>query len=451
MRQMNKAFLAGLSVLLLIGSVSADEIAVTVYNSNLGVVSETRRLEFKEGTNRLAFRDVPQLIDAASVRFDVPERQVTILEQNYAFDLVSPAAMYAKYIDQEIELIDKDGRLYAGSLLAHSSREVTLRELGGRIKIVLLENIAEVSFPSLPEGLVTRPTLFWLYNSSTSGSLDCRVGYQTAGMDWQAEYVGLLSSDESELELSGWSSITNKSGKTYTDATLKLVAGDISRAAPPPQWGRMKALATADMEGAGGFEEKAFFEYHLYTLPRRATLADKEIKQISLFEPAGTAVEKIYTYRPQVHPTDVGVAVKFTNSASAGLGMPLPAGRMRMFKADEDGSMILIGEDYIKHTPRDEEIIVKVGNAFDIVAEERLMDQTRISQRVEDRKYEIEIRNRKAEEVTVRVEKRLYGFWEIRESSLPFIKKDATTVYFDVTVGSGQTQVLTMTVRFSNS
>jgi hypothetical protein len=448
---MNKAFLAALSVLLLIGSVSADEIAVTVYNSNLGVVSETRQLEFTEGTNRLAFRDVPQLIDAASVRFDVPERQVTILEQNYAFDLVSPAAMYAKYIDQEIELIDKDGRLYAGSLLAHSSREVTLCELGGRIKIVLLENIAEVSFPSLPEGLVTRPTLFWLYNSSTSGNLDCRVGYQTAGMDWQAEYVGLLSSDESELELSGWSSITNKSGKTYTDATLKLVAGDISRAAPPPQWGRMKALAAVDMEGAGGFEEKAFFEYHLYTLPRRATLADKEIKQISLFEPAGTAVEKIYTYRPQVHPTDVGVAVKFTNSASAGLGMPLPAGRMRMFKADEDGSMILIGEDYIKHTPRDEEIIVKVGNAFDIVAEERLMDQTRISQRVEDRKYEIEIRNRKAEEVTVRVEKRLYGFWEIRESSLPFIKKDATTVYFDVTGGSGQTQELTMTVRFSNS
>ncbi|MCK4372351.1 MAG: hypothetical protein KAW61_04355, partial [candidate division Zixibacteria bacterium] len=170
----------------------ADDLAVTVYNNNLGVVSETRQLMFDKGVNRLAFRDVPSQIDAASVRFELvgSGQKVSILEQNYAFDLVSPEQMYRKYIDKEIELIDKEGRLYAGTLLAYRSGAVTLMESTGRIKIVLLDNISEVNFPSLPDGMITRPTLFWEYQSDYDGELDCRVGYQTGGLSWSAEYVG---------------------------------------------------------------------------------------------------------------------------------------------------------------------------------------------------------------------------------------------------------------------
>ncbi len=431
--------------------IQADEVAVTVYNSNLGVISETRSLPFEKGVHRLAFRDVPSRIDASSVRFDIigSDRGATILEQNYAYDLVSPEQMYIKYIDHEIELIDTDGKLYSGMLLAYGGGAVTLKEKSGRVKIVRLEHVSEVNFPSLPEGLVTRPTLFWLYTSDVKGQFDCRVGYQTSGLTWSAEYVGVLSSDEKQLDLSGWSSINNTSGKTFTDATLKLVAGDIHRAKGESRPRMMKTLAMADVAGAAGFEEKAFFEYHLYTLPRRATLADREIKQISLFEPAGTAVEKVFVYRPERNPKNVEVALKFRNSAEAGLGMPLPAGRVRLFKADDDGSLILLGEDRIDHTPRDEELNLKVGYAFDIAAEERLMDQSRISRQVEERTYEIELRNRKQEEVTIKVEKKLYGDWDVVETNFEYTKKDARTLVFDIPVGAGETVTVRFRVRFN--
>ncbi len=430
---------------------TADDLAVTVYNSNLGVISEHRVLDFNKGTDRLAFRDVPSQIDAASVRFEVVEsgHDVSILEQNYAFDLVSPGQIYSKYVDHEIELIDKQGDLYSGTLLAHGGGSVTLRNADGRVKIVLMENIAEVNFPELPEGLITRPTLFWLYNSDFEGKLDCRVGYQTSGLRWDAEYVGLLSSDEKQLDLSGWASINNTSGKTYKDATLKLIAGDIGRAQPqmPP---RAKGIATAMAVDEAAFEEKAFFEYHMYTLPRKATVADKEIKQISLFEPAQTEVEKIFTYRPDRHPSDVEVALRFVNSEASGLGMPLPAGRVRLFMGDEDGSVILLGEDRINHTPRDEEMMLKVGNAFDIVGEERMINQVRVSKKVEERDFETEIRNRKDSDVTVVMEKRLWGFWEILESNFEYKKKDAATVTFDLPVKAGETVTLKYKVRYQS-
>ncbi|HUV30876.1 MAG TPA: DUF4139 domain-containing protein [Acidobacteriota bacterium] len=429
---------------------AADEIAVTVYNSNLGVVSETRTLQFEKGVNRLTFRDVPALIDASSVTFDITgqPRDVTLLEQNYAFDLVSPEQMYQRYIDQQIDLIDKKGGLYTGKLLAFSDKAVTLQDESGRVKVLSLENIAEVNFPVLPEGLITRPTLFWLYRSDLSGPLPCRVGYQTSGMNWSAEYVGVLDTDESGLDLSGWASINNSSGKTYKDATLKLVAGEISRVTPKRQVMRSYEAPSAAL-GAEGFAEKEFFEYHLYTLPRPATVADKEIKQISLFEPATAAVQKVYEYRPEQNPTQVAVAVKFQNSKAAGLGMPLPAGRARLFKADEDGSLILLGEDRIKHTPKDEEVSLRVGYAFDIAAEEKMVQQTRISSNVEERAWEIELRNHKDEDITVTIEKRLYGYWEVMESNFAYEKKDAYTLTFDMPVRANQSAILRLKARFT--
>ena len=428
----------------------AGDLAVTVYNSNLGVVSETRSLEFAKGIHRLAFTDVPSQIDPASVRFSLVDggRNISILEQNYAYDLVRPAQMYARYLDEEIELVDENGTMYSGTLLSHSSGAVIIQEKSGRIKIIQLENITEISFPALPEGLITRPTLFWVYNSDFTGKVDSKIGYQTSGMNWSAEFVGVLSADEKKLELSGWASINNTSGKTFTDATLKLVAGDIHRA--PQVRGRgFEKLSTVDMGvGYAGFEEKAFFEYHLYTLPRRATLADKENKQISLFEPAQSSVEKTFIYRPERNVNKVEVAIKFTNSTESGLGLPLPAGRVRLFKADDDGSMILLGEDNIDHTPKNEKVTLKIGYAFDITAKEKIAGQTRVSAKVEDKKYEIELANRKDKAAVVEIEKKLYGFYDIIDSSHEYTKKDANTLTFAVPIQPDESVTVKFTVRY---
>ncbi len=440
------------TVTLLASAALADDIAVTIYNSNLGVVSETRKLEFKKGAGQLAFRDVPAQIDASSVRFEAlaPGKNVSILEQNYAFDLIGPEQMYAKYIDNEIELIDKDGKLYSGTLLAYSGGSATLKESSGRVKIVLMQNISEVNFPALPDGLITRPTLFWLYDSNTDGSIPCRVGYQTSGLNWNAEYVGVLDKAESKLDLSGWSSINNTSGKSYKNATLKLIAGDINRVSPRMGRGGMTMeLAMDAAKAAPGFEEKAFFEYHMYTLPRKATIADKEIKQISLFDPAKTTVQKVYLYQPDQNATQVRVAVKFKNSQQQGLGMPLPEGRIRMFKADDDGALVLLGEDQIKHTPKDEEMDIKVGYAFDIAAEERVTNQSQVSNKVTDYDYENEIRNHKTEPVTVKIEKKFYGFWTVQQADFKYVKKDANTLVFELPVKAGETVTVRYRIRMS--
>jgi hypothetical protein len=357
--------------------------------------------------------------------------------------------MYQKYIDKDIELIDKEGKLYTGTLLAYSSGAVTIKEKTGRIKIVLLSQVTEVNFPSLPDGLITRPTLFWKYSSDFSGDVNCEVGYQTSGISWSAEYVGLLDPSEANLDLSGWAAIENNSGKTYTDAKLKLIAGDIHRAQQPYYPATDGYLRTMEKADAVGFQEKAFFEYHLYTLPRNATVADREIKQISLFEPASAKVNKIFRYRPDYSAKNIEVAIRFTNSKATGLGMPLPEGRVRVFKADDDGSRILLGEDRIEHTPKDEEMTLVIGNAFDIVGEERTMNQTRVSQYIEDREMEIELRNRKDTLVTVEVSKKLYGFWEILDSSLEYKKKDANTIEFNVPVNANQTVVVKYKVRYT--
>ncbi len=447
---MKKARWFFLAALALPFAATADVI-VTVYNSNLGVVSETRQLDFQKGVNQLAFKDVPALIDASSVRFELLNQKssVAILEQNYAFDLVNPDQMYAKYIDKDIELIDKDGKVFTGTLLAYSGGSATLKDSAGKVKIVLLNNISEVNFPALPEGLITRPTLFWIYKSDVTGKLDSRVSYQTTGLNWTAEYVGVLDQAEAKLDLSGWASINNNSGKTYDDATLKLIAGEISRVGAGYPQPMLKSMASAEA-AAPGFEEKAFFEYHMYTLPRKATISDKEIKQISLFEPAHTTVQKVFVFQPEQNPTQVKVAVKFRNSQQTGLGMPLPAGRIRMFKADQDGSLVLLGEDMIDHTPKDEELDVKVGYAFDISAEERLANQTRISNRVEERDFEEEIRNHKSEPITVQIEKKLWGFWEVVQSNYDYKKKDARTLTFDVPVKANDTTVVKYKVRFTS-
>lgn len=445
-----------ITILLLLSAVTLtaeEKTIVTVYNSNLGVVSETRSMDFTKGTGQVAVQDVPTAIDATSVTFELvnSDQSIAILEQNYAYDLVSPDQIYRRYIDKQIELIDKDGKLYSGTLLSVANGSVTLSDENGGIKIILLGNIAEVNFPVLPDGLITKPTLFWRYISDVEGKVEGTMTYQTSGINWSAEYVGILNENEDKLNLSGWSSITNNSGKTYKDAILKLVAGDINRVQDKKgAYPRAMEMSMATMDaGSQGFEEKAFFEYHMYTLPRTATIANREVKQIALFEPADPGIKKAFVYNPDRNPTKVAVMLKCMNSENNNLGIPLPAGRVRLFKADDDGSLVLLGEDKIDHTPKNEELEFKVGYAFDITAEERVMAQNRISKKVEERDFEIELNNRKNEPVTIEVEKRFYGDWEIIAADFEYTKKDAYTLQFNIDLAAEQSKTVKYKVRFT--
>lgn len=439
--------------LLTISPASADDISLTVYNTDLGVVRELRNLTFEKGSGRIAFTDVASRIDPTSVSFEIadPDLAVEILEQNYAFDLVSPQKIYSKYVDHPIEIITEKGELFSGILLSFTGGYLVIKSGDGRIKSIVQGQVRDVTFPKLPEGLITRPTLFWLYNSNFSGSADAIVSYQTAGINWHAEYVGILSESEKILDLTGWVSIDNRSGKTYRDAKLKVVAGDIHRARP-----ERRIYPKADMELMGipprvaGFEEKPFFEYHLYTLPRKATIADNEIKQISMFEPAKAGVEKELRYNAESGNKGVMVYIKTRNSKEFGLGMPLPAGRVRVFKADSDGSMILLGEDRIDHTPRNEEVKLTIGKAFDVVGETTTVSQRRVSDKVTEIDYRIEVRNQKDKPVSVVVFKRLSGFWEITSSSVDFVKKSANEVEWTLDIAAEDKGVIDFTVRFTH-
>lgn len=439
------------TIVLAASFVAAEDISLTVYNSDLGVVREVRSLSFEQGSGRIGFTDVASRIDPTSVSFELADSTlaVEILEQNYAYDLVSPEKIYRKYVDSKIDIITEKGDLFSGTLLSFSGGYLVIKSADGRIKTISQGMVRDVTFPKLPEGLITRPTLFWLYNSSLTGTADAIVSYQTTGIKWQAEYVGILDREDKMLDLTGWVSIDNRSGKTYRDAKLKVIAGDIHRVEKKRGYARDGIMEMSMMapKMAAGFEEKAFFEYHMYTLPRKATLANNEIKQISMFEPAKAKVKKELRYRADPGQKAVMVYIKTKNSEEVGLGMPLPAGRVRIFKADDDGALILLGEDRIGHTPRNEEVKLTIGRAFDVVGETTQVSRRKISDKVNETDYRIELRNQKDEAVTVVIYKGLGGFWEITNSTIDYHKKSATEVEWTLDIEPGGKSIIDYTVR----
>jgi hypothetical protein len=430
---------------------SANEISLTVYNTNLGVVREKRDMSFVEGSSKIAFKDVASQIDATSVTLEMVDTTlaVEILEQNYAFDLVGPEKIYSKYVDHRVDIVTEKGEAFSGTLLSYTGGYLVIKQSDGTIRSIVQGTVRDVTFPELPEGLITRPTLFWLYNSNFTGTAEAVVGYQTGGVSWHAEYIGVLDKDEKKLDLTGWVSLDNRSGKTYRDARLKVIAGDIHRAVPERP-SRKMAYATDAMampRAAAGFEEKAFFEYHLYTLPRPATIANNEIKQVSMFEPARAEVEKELRYNASPGSKDVNVFIKMRNSKDVGLGMPLPAGRVRAFQADSDGALILLGEDRIKHTPRNEEVKLKIGQAFDVVGETTEVNRRRVTDKIHETDFRIEVRNQKEKPVNVVVAKALPGYWEILNSSVDYVKKSASEVEWTLDVPSEGKSVIDFTLR----
>ena len=433
----------GLSVAL------ADDVAITVYNQNLALVKEGRTLEFQQGVNRMSLTDVAALIDPTSVHFKLRSAgdRIELLEQNYQYDLVSSDKILQKYLGNSIDIIMKNGDVLSGQYLSSSSGYLVLRLPAGGVRMINTQEVLSVTAPQLPEGLIVIPTLQWLIDSNVKGKRDAEISYLTNGINWHAEYIALLDKDDKNLRLSGWVSLDNQSGKTYKDAKLKLVAGDINRIEPPQRMARMMEIDAVAAKAPSGFEEKAFFEYHLYTLGRATTIGNKETKQVSLFDPADTPVQKLYRYTVGDGNKDVNVVVNFKNAKGNGLGMPLPAGKIRLTKLDTDGAEEFLGEDMIDHTPKDEELDLKVGNAFDVVAETTTLDFRQISDRVQEITMEVKVRNHKQEAVTVHVRYNAWGGWEVLQSNFEYVRKSASLVEFAVPVAVDGEAVLRFRVR----
>lgn len=427
------------------------QVALTVYNQNLALVKDVRTLELERGTSQIKFTEVAAKIEPTSVHFKsltAPDA-VTILEQNFEYDLISTDRLLQKYIDERIMVTTREGNTFAGKLLSAAGGDAVIETNEGSVKVVKAAALETVEFPKLPEGLITRPTLVWLLQSDKGGKHKSEVSYLTEGINWHAEYVALSKDDDTKLELAGWVSIDNKSGATYENAKLKLIAGEVHRVEEPRVRRRaaeteMAMLAYAAAEPQ--FEEKAFFEYHMYTLQRPATVRDRQIKQLSLFPTAKVDVRKIFTYNGARDEKKVRVNLEFVNSKEAGLGIPLPAGKIRAYKEDEDKSQEFIGEDKIEHTPKDEKVRIYLGNAFDVVGERIQKETKKIGKRARQESYEIKLRNHREEDVVITVIEKIWGDWEIIAKSHPFRKKDARTAEFDLSVPKDGETVLEYTV-----
>ncbi len=433
----------------LFAHLTAQEVAITVYNQNRALVREMRSFTLESGTSTISFTNVAARIDPTSVHFKsitAPDK-LNILEQNFEYDLVSSYKIMEKYVDQEIRLVTKEGEIFSGQLLSASQSDIILKNKDGGIQIVRGDQVQHFDFPNLPEGLVTRPTLVWMVDNQGPKQQKTEVSYLTDGVDWHAEYVAVTDAQDKNIDLSGWVSVNNQSGTTYENAKLKLVAGDVHRAEPEKRVMR-DVVSQVKTAAAPQFEEKAFFEYHLYTLQRKTTLKNNQTKQVSLFPPARAKAQKVFLYDGSRYGKKVRVNLEFQNKKSDGLGLPLPEGKIRVYKGDVDGALEFIGEDRIEHTPVDEKVRVYLGNAFDIVGERTEKSQNKISKRSWEQEIEISLRNHKKEAVDIVVVEHLWGDWTIQESSHPYVKKDANTAEFKVKVPADGEVTVTYRVLF---
>jgi hypothetical protein len=428
-------------------------IQLTVYNSNLAVVKERRNMTLPKGLGAIRFTDVATQIDATSVHFESlsdPEG-TSVLEQNYEYDLVNPTKLLDKYIDAEVSLFTKDGGVYAGALLSQSEGRIVLRDSDGKLQVVTGgENLLRVELISLPEGLITRPTLVWETHSASGGEQLCQVTYMTGGINWKADYVMVVDDKDARVDVTGWVTLDNQSGATYKEAKLKLIAGDVNRVQEQPVRGMMMKAQPQVAElafDAAGFEEKAFFEYHLYTLQRPTTIRQAQTKQVELLAAHDVPAKKVFIYNGSTNGKKVEVKMEFKNSKENNMGMALPKGKVRAFKADSDGSLEFLGEDLIDHTPKDEELRILLGNAFDIVGERTQTEQKQVTPRVNEQSWKIELRNHKTEPVTIKVVEPQWGDWKVTKSSNEYRKKDAQTLEFDLNVPADGTGEITYTVQ----
>ncbi len=462
------------------GQLSLDTLAN--YGANLpgyALVRDHRRMTLEAGQGMLRFTDVAKRIDPTTVSFAslTDPAGTRVIEQNFQFDLVSQQKLIERYIGQKITVEQIRGEKIdriEGTLLSANGGLILQTDQG---EVRTLQYYSRVDFPQLPGGLITRPTLVWLVNAARGGEHDTRVSYQTRGMLWWSDYNVVLreNADTCAIDLAAWVTVVNQSGATYNDAQLRLVAGEVHRApAAGNELGMVQLARRAVREEATmapGFQESSLSEYHLYTLGRRTDLPDNSTKQLELFPTANGArcrKQLVFTASPEpwtywgapisdqgygaTTEGTVGAYLEFDNKDTNRLGMPLPAGRVRVNQAANDGALEFIGEDVIKHTPRNETVRIKLGNAFDVVGERRQMNFVYDDDKdFIDETFEISVRNRKkvAADVTVREYLYRWSKWNITAQSHPSTKRDQQTLDFPLRIPADGEVKLTYTVRYS--
>jgi hypothetical protein len=437
-----------------------EKIAITVYNQNFGLVREVRRLDLADGRVELEFGDVSAHIQPETVALkalDDPDA-LAVLEQNYRYDLLTPEKLLEKYVGKTVKVTrwnEKLGRDETEEAEVLSDKNGVILKIGDEITAGYP---GRISFPDVPPNLMAKPTLVWLL-ASTEARQRVEVTYLTQNLGWKADYVLVVDKADSVGDLHGWVTLSNETGTTYEDAELKLVAGDVQKIQPPADYGYDYAPGSPPMPAAQPqFSEEGLFEYHLYTLQRPTTLRDKEQKQVTLLDGHGVGVKKKlifygqqYYYRSQYGEVQsnqkVGVYLDIVNSKANHLGLPLPKGIVRVYKEDGSGARQFIGEDSIDHTPRDEKIRVKMGDAFDVVGDRKQMGWTPFGYCTSESRWEIELRNHKDSAEQVEVFEPIGGDWEVLESSHKHERKDANTFTFDVSVPANGKVKITYRVR----
>lgn len=485
-------------------SVTAPErtnVDLTIYNQNLSLIREERTINIPKGLSRVIIPNIPATIDGTSLHFlsTTDPVAVKVLEQNYQYDLVHQAKLLEKYIGKEVEFVRLDEETkkeytVKGTILAtgwmnqpqmqydsygsaigmrpnFSYSGGMVAQINGKIEI---NPVGRLVLPSLPEGLILKPQLEWLVSNTREGEHKTEISYLASQLSWSCNYVALLNKDDSKLDLTGWVTLTNNSGTSFKDAGLKLVAGDINLVKELfRQDYSMRAKGLAMEESAPQFKQSELFEYKLYTLQRRTDLNDNETKQIELTSGKNVTSKKVfiydgladqwrvwyrnYSYRSQgsfgqQSNQKVGVFVMFKNEEKSGLGIPLPKGKVRVYKRDDDGKEQFIGEDEIDHTPKDEEVKLYLGNAFDIVGERAQKDfKSYASGHVVEETIEIKVRNHKNETVEVLVYEHPWRWnqWEITKTTADYEKVDQSTVKFPVKIGKDEEKVITYTIKYS--
>jgi hypothetical protein len=433
------------------------EVMVTIYNGNLGLVKDLREVRFPSGQTEVQFMDVAALIDPTTVHLksitDAPG--LKILEQNYEYDLLTSQKLMEKYVGRKVRLYQGDGTYHEATLLSTNG---PVFEINGQIH---MGQYGRLVLPSLPENLVSKPTLVWLLRNQTARPQRVEASYLTSGITWKADYVMVLNPADTRSDLTGWVTIDNKSGATYGNAALKLVAGDVNRAQDARRDQRMMELASKAVSPAVAshdFVSEGFFEYHLYTLDGRTTIKDNQTKQLSLLSSNEIPITKelIYygaadyyrtTYGVPISNQKVGVYLEVKNSKENRLGLPLPKGKVRVYKADVAGSQQFVGEDWIDHTPKDERVKIKLGNAFDLVGERTQKDFKKLASNLYEVEWEIALRNHKTEAQTVTVIEPVPGDWQVVSSSHTYEKIQAHTLKYQIPVPKEGAAKLTYRVR----
>ena len=462
----------------------AAEPALTIYNQNFAVVRDTVPLDLKAGANPVVYSGATAQVEPDSVILRDPagKHSLQILEQNYRNDPVSQELLLSlfegKTIDfQNIRTKDNtqiteliSGKVIRSGYVPGGNSEQPIIEVNGALQFSLP---GEPRFPSLGDDTVLHPSFNWLLQSDTPGKFDAEVGYVTGGFSWEASYNVVAPETGDTVDILGWVTLKNESGKTFTDARIKVLAGDVNKIQPVFRHnGAMRGLAVpmAAMAAEPAVTEKAFDEFHIYTIARPTTLRDRETKQVEFVNATGVKAPVIYQY-DGADPgfrfygglnqdqgfgtqgnTKVAVLREFVNAETNHLGIPLPAGKLRFYRRDDDGQLEFTGENTIDHTPRNETIHLTTGNAFDLVGERKQTDfRVDTADKWLDESFEITLRNRKKTPVTFRVVEHLYRWnnWTVTAKSDAFKKTDAQTIQFQVPVAANQERKVTYTVHYT--